>query len=190
MQQEHDLVERAKQDSTAFGDVYDLYYPKIFNYILRRVGDIEIAEDVTTEVFMKALGRIHTFTWRGVPFSAWLYRIASNEMANYFRDKHTRNISLETMMEEQGFEPASDFDIETAYIEAQEEIDRHQQFLRVQRVIMELPLKYQEALSLRYFEKKSIAEISHIMSKRPGTIKSILSRGAEKVRKALLQGIH
>lgn len=182
LNQEQKLIERAKIDGAAFGELYDIYYPKIFNYILRRTNDIEVSEDITTEVFMKALDRIHTFTWRGIPFSAWLYRIASHEIANYFRNNHTKNISLEIMMEEHGYEPADELDIEASYAEVQDKIERHQQFLRVQRALLRLPLKYQEALSLRYFEKKSIAEIAETMGKRPGTIKSLLSRGVKKLR--------
>jgi len=183
--QEEKLVELAKTDSDAFGVLYDWYYPKILNYTLRRVGDLEIAQDVTTETFMKALERINSFTWRGLPFSSWLYRIASHEIANYFRGKDTKNASLETMMEEQGFGPADDLDIEVSLIEVQEELERHQLFLAVQKKLLTLPLKYQEALSLRYFEKKSIAEISQIMDKRPGTIKSLLSRGTKKLRDSM-----
>jgi RNA polymerase sigma factor (sigma-70 family) len=184
--QEQKLIERAKTEGAAFGELYDLYYPKILNYILRRTGDIEVSEDITTEVFMKALDRIQTFIWRGVPFSAWLYRIASHEIANHFRNKHTKNMSLETLMEEHGFEPANEVDIEASYTEAQEKIERHQQFLLVQQSLLKLPLKYQEALALRYFEKKSIAEIAGILNKRPGTIKSLLSRGVRKLQGAVL----
>ena len=183
--QEQKLIERAKADGAAFGELYDMYYPKILNYILRRTGDIEVSEDITTEVFMKALDRIHTFSWRGVPFSAWLYRIASHEIANHFRNKHTKNMSLETLMEEHGFEPADDIDIEASYVEAQEKIERHQQFLVAQQALLKLPFKYQEALALRYFEKKSITEIASIVGKRPGTIKSLLSRGVKKLREAV-----
>jgi len=182
---EQQLIERAKTDGDAYGELYDLHYAKIFNYILRRTGDVATAEDVTTEVFIKALERISSFTWQGLPFSAWLYRIASNEIANYFRGKHTKDLSLDAMMEEQGFEPAGDVDIEASLVEAQDEIERYQQFIAVQKRLLLLPAKYQEALSLRYFEKKSIAEIGQIMGKRPGTIKSLLSRGTKKLREGL-----
>lgn len=182
VEQEQKLIELAKTDGQAFGELYDLYYSKIFNYVLRRTADVVISEDITTDVFIKALDRIQSFAWRGLPFSAWLYRIASSEIANHFRNKHTKNISLETLMEEQGFEPASDVDIEASYVAEQEKIERHKQFLQIQQALTRLPRKYQEALSLRYFEKKSIAEISLIMNKRPGTIKSLLSRGTKKLR--------
>ncbi len=179
---EQALIERAKNSPNAFGELYDTYYPKILNYAVRRVGDMATAQDVTTITFMKALDRLHTFECRGVPFSAWLYRIASNEIANHFRDHHTKHVSLNELIDEYGFEPASDTDIEVSAIEAQEKIERHQQFIDVQKRMLTLPAKYQEALALRYFEKKSIEEISVIMNKRPGTIKSILSRGIKKLR--------
>jgi RNA polymerase sigma-70 factor, ECF subfamily len=182
---EQELVERAKTDADAFGELYDLHYTKIFNYILRRTADVMVAEDITTNVFMKALDKISIFTWQGLPFSAWLYRIASHEISNHYRNKQSKNISLETMMEEQGFEPVSDIDIEAIYIAEQEKVARHRQFMTVQRELLKLPAKYQEALSLRYFEKKTIAEISTIMDKRPGTIKSLLSRGTKKLRETL-----
>jgi len=181
---EQELIEHAKTNANAFGELYDLYYLKILNYATRRIGDVAAAEDITTATFMKALDRLQTFEWRGVPFSAWLYRIASNEIANHFRDRHTKNASLDELIDEQGFEPASDTDIEASIIEAQEELERHQQFIAVQKIIVTLPAKYQEALTLRYFEKKSIEEISVILGKRSGTIKSILSRGIKKLREA------
>src|SRR4029078_7215524 len=111
----------------------DLYYLMIFNYILRRTNDFELSQDVTTDVFMKALDRIHKFTWRGLPFSAWLYRIASNEIADHFRGQQAKTVSLEVLMEEQGFEPIDETDIEAELIEAQAETARHKQFVAVQK---------------------------------------------------------
>jgi RNA polymerase sigma-70 factor (ECF subfamily) len=184
---EQELIERAKTNAHAFGELYDLYYLKILNYTVRRVDDVAAAEDITTATFMKALDRLHTFEWRGVPFSAWLYRIASNEIINHFRDRHIKYASLDELIDEYGFEPASDTDIEASIIEAQEELARHQQFISVQKIIVTLPAKYQETLALRYFEKKTIQEISTIMNKRPGTIKSILSRGIKKLRESAVK---
>lgn len=188
-EQEKLLIEQAKTDAQAFGGLYDVYYLKIFNYILRRIADVPTAEDITANVFIKALQQIHRFTWRGLPFSAWLYRIASHEIANYFRDKHTRHASLEVLMQVKGFEPVSEIDIEALYAAEQQKIARHQQFIKVQQALLRLPDKYQQVLSLRYFEKKPIAEISLIMGKRPGTIKSLLSRGIKKLREAAAQSL-
>ena len=78
LEQEKELVERAKNDTEAFGKLYDRHYSQIFGYVLRRTASIEIAQDVTSEVFFKALKNLGQFHWRGTPFPSWLYRIAVN----------------------------------------------------------------------------------------------------------------
>lgn len=180
--EEQKLVEQAKTDPQAFGRLYDMYYSKILNYASRRTGDLELSQDITTAVFMKALDHIGRFTWRGNPFSAWLYRIASNQIADHYRGKQSKVLSLDTLVDDYGFEPESEIDVETELIDAEEQIARHKQFLVVQQRLRKLPLKYQEVLSLRYFERKTIQEISDITGKRPGTIKSLLSRGVRRLR--------
>ena len=86
MQEEHDLVRRAQEyDPGAFGEIYERYYNGVYKYIYYRVGDQSLAEDVTMEVFVKAMESIDGFTFRGIPFSAWLYRIASNLVVDHFR---------------------------------------------------------------------------------------------------------
>src|SRR5512136_3472402 len=85
LEQQRILVRKSQEDISAFGELYDEYYPKILNYVLRRTASIDIAQEVTSIVFFKALENIGKFEWRGVPFSAWLYRIASNETASYHR---------------------------------------------------------------------------------------------------------
>ena len=95
LEQERELIERAKNDTEAFGELYDRYYSQIFGYVLRRTANIEIAQDVTSEVFFKALKNLGQFRWRHVPFSSWLYRIATHEIANYFRKSKHRQLCLE-----------------------------------------------------------------------------------------------
>src|SRR6266403_1933487 len=99
MPEEQALVERAKTDPRAFGDLYDHYYPKISGYILHRVGDVAAAQDVTSGVFFKAMNNLPKFQWRGVPFSAWLYRIAANEINSYFRGSTRKPLSLDALYE-------------------------------------------------------------------------------------------
>lgn len=72
LEQEKHLIEKAKGDANAFGGLYDQYYARIFGYVLRTTANIPIAEDITSEVFFKALKNIAKFNWRGIPFSAWL----------------------------------------------------------------------------------------------------------------------
>ena len=94
LEEEKTLVEEAKKNSQAFSILYEEYYSKIFGYILKRVSDVELAQDITSETFIKALEKIWSFKWRGISFSSWIYRIASNEIVNFYRKKKVI-ISLE-----------------------------------------------------------------------------------------------
>lgn len=177
LEEEKELIRRAKKDSEAFSELYEKYYSQIFGYILKRVADLEIAQDVTSETFLKALKNLWQFRWRNVPFSCWLYRIASNEIVNYFRKRKGKIIALEKISE-----PLSNDNPEIEFIDAQEELKRHQDFLKAQEKIFKLDFKYQEVIVLRLFEKKQIKEIAEILGKKEGTIKSLLHRGIEKLK--------
>jgi len=182
LEQEKELVERAKSDPEAFGELYDRYYSQIFGYVLRRTASIEAAQDVTSEVFFKALKNLRRFRWRDVPFSSWLYRIASHEIANYFRKNKHRQICLEEVPDsiEHSAESA-----ETELLKAEAELKRHEEYLALQESISKLPIKYQEVITLRFFENKGLKEIGEILGKPEGTVKSLLHRGLEKLRKLM-----
>jgi RNA polymerase sigma-70 factor (ECF subfamily) len=177
LDEERELVERAKKDPEAFGKLYDEYYSKIFGYILKRIANLEIAQDITSETFLKILKNLWKFKWKGVSFSSWLYRIANNEIANYFRKNRKKLISLDKIPE-----PISVSNPEIEIIEAQEKLERHQDFLKIQEKISRLQVKYQEVIALRFFEKKQIKEIAEILGKKEGTIKSLLHRGLAKLK--------
>src|SRR5260370_17281881 len=83
--EERDLVERAKEDPDAFGALYDRYFPQIYRFAYSRVRDQSLAEDVTSEVFFKALRNIKRYTYSGHPFSSWLYQITLNAVADHYR---------------------------------------------------------------------------------------------------------
>ena len=182
LSEEKKIVERAKNDPKVFGLLYDKYYQPIFGYILRRTASIELAKDITSETFLKALKKLWQFRWQNVPFSAWLYRIANNEIANYFRKNKKHPISLDELLEKRGFEPATSCNPEKEFLKAQEELKKYQDFLKIQEKIANLPIKYQEVIALRFFEKKKIKEIAQILGKKEGTVKSLLWRGLEKLR--------
>src|SRR4030043_400778 len=99
LEQEKVLVERAKVSSEAFGELYDMYYDRIFGYALRRSADVDSAKDITSEVFFKALKNIGKFKWQGVPFSHWLYRIANREIINHHNSRK-REANYETVSNE------------------------------------------------------------------------------------------
>jgi len=180
--QEKHLVEKAKGDANAFGSIYDLYYSNIFGYVLRRTANIQVAEDITSQVFFKALQNIAKFNWRGIHFSAWLYRIATNEIASFFRHGKKGQVRWEDIAE-------SDVDTisssEEELLEAETELKRHEQYMALHDNIHRLDIKYQEVITLRFFENKQINEISEILGKKEGTIKSLLHRGLKKLGKLM-----
>ena len=182
LEQEKELVERARGDSEAFGEIYEQYYSQIFGYILRRTASIEIAQDITSEVFFKALKNLGQFHWRDIPFSSWLYRIATHEIANYFRKNNHRYSSLE---EVSNLMSDSNPTVESELIEAEAELKRHEAFLALHENISRLPAKYQEVITLRFFENKQLKEIVEILGKRQGTVKSLLHRGLAKLRELM-----
>ncbi len=180
LKEDKELIKEAKRNPEVFGELYDKYYSRIFSYTLKRTANLEIAQDITSETFFKALKKLWQFRWRNIPFSSWLYRIASNEIANYFRKNKYKPISLEKIPE-----PITVSNPSIEILEAEQELKKHQDFLMLRKEISKLPIKYQEVITLRFFEKKQIKEIAEILGKRGGTIKSLLSRGLEKLKNSV-----
>jgi len=179
---EKELLQKIKQDPRQFGLVFDQYYKPIFNYIFRRVADYDTSRDIAAETFLKAFLHIGDFKWKNVSIGAWLYRIATNEMNYYFRNKKTSTkhmVEVATNLAFTGFNTVQ-YISEKQLLE--NELKKHEEYLKVQHCLAQLDVKYQEVISLRYFEKKSILEIAEILSKKEGTIKSLSSRGIEKIR--------
>ena len=183
LHQEKNLVKNAQKDPEAFGLIFDKYYDRIFGYVMRRVANPEIAKDIISEVFFKAFTNLWKFRWRNISIAAWLYKIATNEVNYFFRKNKYKTVSLNRMMDENGLEPvSSDGTMEEEIINAETILNNHQKYLEIQKKITEMPVKYQEVISLRFFESKSIKEISEILNKKEGTVKSLLSRGINNLR--------
>jgi len=179
LEQEKALVRKSQEDIKAFGELYDEHYARIFNYVLRRTASIESAQDITSEVFFKALKNIKRFRWRGIPFSSWLYRIAANEIASYFRNHGRVEYDPDPVSNPDNMVSSS---AEAEIIEAEAELERHEEFLALHKNISRLSVKYQEVITLRFFENKRLKEIGEILGKREGTVKSLLHRSMEKLR--------
>ena len=124
LENEKDIIEKAKKDPQAFAELFDYYFDKIFHYILYRTGNAETARDIAAEVFFKAQKNIKNFRFMGYPFSAWLYRMAGNEIISYFRHKKFEPLSIEAYLEDNKIEgPASRQDLSEEIIKAQELAD-------------------------------------------------------------------
>ncbi len=176
---EPELAQAAKTDPAAFGRLYETHYSRILNYTFRRTLNVAVAEELTSNTFFKALRSLADF--RGGSVQAWLYKIATNEMRMLWRrQKHLRD-NFDVRQE----------DIRRIYFdshqaEAPAEIaDKAQQFARLRRAMGMLPEKYQTVLSLRYFEGLSIEEISAVLSKKIGTVKSLIHRGLKRMKRLL-----
>ena len=178
---EKELIEKIKQDPGLFTIIFDSNYQKILNYAIKRAGDINVANEITSEVFYKAYLNINKFRYKGIPISSWLYRIANNEISNYYRKKKSYNSlfkSIETELIPESLEDS----LSDELLSAERILARNLEFMQLHKKIALIPLKYQEVIVLRYFEKKDIRQISQILNKKEGTIKSLISRSLEKLR--------
>ena len=183
LQTEAKLVRDAQRNPEAFGALFDEYYSKILNYLVRRTGEVALAEDLCSQTFEKALKKLWQFKFRGIAFSAWLYRIAGNELKMHYRSK--KMFSLDSMMEQVGFDVPDSVDLLQELLEEEGKLQKQKQFLYVREKLQALPLKYQEGLALRFFEEKSLKEIAEILGKKEGTVKSLLSRGLTQLKAQL-----
>lgn len=182
---EQQLLEKARSDPGYFGPVYDVYYPKIFGYVFRRTADYDLARDIAADTFLKAVLKLRDFEWRGVSVAAWLFRIATNELRMYYRQRKYESAVFGQLPEQFALERRLHqlFELERASIDAQ--LEHYQDFVKAQKALSHLPVAYQEVLSLRYFEQKTILQIAEILGKNEGTVKSLLSRGVEKLKNAI-----
>ena len=178
--EERELVRRAQHDIEAFGQLYELHYKRIFSYALKRTANVPLALDITSATFLKAMRQIKKYRWRDVPFAAWLYKIAGNEINDHYRREVRQNLRIDRISE-----LADGGDYADEINQAEEELSRHEEFLQLHRQLAELPLMYQEVIVLKFFEKKKIKEMVHILGKKEGTIKSLLHRGIEKLREKM-----
>ncbi len=169
------LVQLAKEDPEAFGELYERYVTKIYNYIYYRVGDQEEAEDLTARTFFRALRKIGSYEERGLPFSAWLYRIAHNLVANWHRSQSRRkSVQLDELVT-----ATSDVSSPGALVEKQETREL------LLDVIRELPEDRQQLLILKFVERMPNAKIGQVMGRTESSIKSLYHRTLKTLRSDL-----
>ena len=160
------LIERAKRDADAFGELYERYVDRIYNYIYYRTSDVHEAEDLTARVFYRALGHIGKYNHHGAPFAAWLYRIAHNLVANWYRDRKRRKyIRLDDLvtLAEKGLGP-------------DHQAEQNEEAQTLLTSMGRLPAERQQLLILKFVEGMSNAEIAKIMGRSEGAIKSLYHR--------------
>jgi RNA polymerase sigma-70 factor (ECF subfamily) len=175
LQEELVLITAAKKDPERFGPLYKKYHEQIFRYVYQRMDDEDLAFDVTSQVFVKALKNIHKYEYRGVPFSSWLYRIAKSELYQAFRDrKARRTVNVESM---HIFEMIEEF----------EEDDSAANKKKLFQCLSLLRDDDLQLIELRYFEKRSYREIGEIIEITENNAKVRTFRALERLKKLFMK---
>ena len=171
---EPSLIERAnKHDPKAISELYKRHVQSIYRYVYYRVGDVNVAEDLTAEVFLKALEALEGFTYRGIPFSAWLYRIAHARITDHFRRQARREfLPLDERLVAAGKGPQ-------AAVEAR--LDHEE----LQSAIAQLTTDQQQVIILKFVEGLSNAEVARTLGKSEGAVKSLQHRALNSLQRIM-----
>ena len=172
------LVARAKEgDRGAFAQLYRMYLPNVYKFLYYRVGTKAQAEDMTAEVFLRALRKIETFTWTGADFGAWLMRIARNLILDEAKSSRARlEIVSDEMPEDRSGENKA---AEAAAMENFTNVE-------VYKAIKRLRPDQQEVITLRFLHGMGVGDVAKLMDKKEGTVRTLQFRGLKALEKILV----
>lgn len=177
IRKENEIIECSKKDVRAFGEIYEKYFDRIFNYVYRHTEDEETAGDLCSQTFVNALNSLKNYQFRGFPFSAWLYKIAGNEVNKHYRKKKTKQVfSLEEVRVREIVEQSEEWDEEL-----------------IQRMLVymkDLPTEMLQVLELRFFEDKDFKEIAFILDITESGAKMRTYRALDKLRRQFNIKVH
>ncbi|HEY6395166.1 MAG TPA: sigma-70 family RNA polymerase sigma factor [Candidatus Binataceae bacterium] len=162
-------IEAAQRDPSCFAEVYESNFERVYAFITRRVGDRDLAQDLTADVFHNALKNLDRFEWRGVPFAAWLFRIAANAIAD--RGKRTAQ-----------FEAMKLGDIPEPELSSAANLEEIEYRARLFKLVDKLPVDQRRVIAMRFAHQKSIAEIAKEIGRSEGAIKQLQFRGLHSLR--------
>lgn len=178
------LVQRAQQgDAEAFGELYDLYVDQVYRYIAYRVASAQLAEDLTSETFLRALRRICSFTWQGRDVGAWFVTIARNLIADHYKSGRYR---LELPSDDVSMVSGA-ATVTTAGPEG--EVLAAMQNKVLLEAVRQLGAEQQECIVLRFLQGLSVAETAQVMGKNIGAIKALQYRAIRTLGRLLPEGI-
>lgn len=177
LENEQELAEKAKTDDTAFEILYAHYFPKIYGYVYKRVGNQETAEDIVSEVFMKVFAHKEKYVFKNCSFGAWVYRIATNAVIDFYRKKsNKKNVDLETVIETHGVETTLNADVDRTY-DAQ----------IVRTALESVSEKYRRVLYLRFFGEKTYEEVAEILDINVNNARVLTHRAIQSFNEAYEQ---
>jgi RNA polymerase sigma-70 factor (ECF subfamily) len=165
------LVEAAQRDPAKFEALYEMHFERVYAFVASRVRDRATAEDLTSEVFHRALAHLRSYEWRGVPFAAWLLRIAGNAVADQWK-----RTARELRSPEDSPEPSASLDLRASESRVVE--DRARLF----RLVEQLPEAQRQVVQQRFVEQRSIREIAERLGKTEGAIKQLQLRALARLR--------
>ena len=165
------LVEGAQRDPAKFDALYEMHFERVYAFVASRVRDRATAEDLTSEVFHKALAHLRSYEWRGIPFAAWLLRIAANAIAD-----HWKRTARELPSPDDPPELSANPDLQAAELRVIE----HR--ARLFRLVGQLPEAQRQVVHQRFVEQRSIREIAERLGKTEGAIKQLQLRALERLR--------
>ncbi|MFC1939419.1 sigma-70 family RNA polymerase sigma factor [Chloroflexota bacterium] len=175
MQDEESLVRRAREgDHQAFAQLYEENFDRIYRYVVIRIGDKMEAEDMTQQVFLKAIQSISSFKWKNIPLSAWLFRIAHNQLVDRLRKKKKRVAA------------PLDESLLTSDSNPQLMAERNLDIEQLLRATQRLTQAQREVISLRFAGDLPIAQVAKVMGKSQGAVKALQHSAIVALRKALL----
>jgi RNA polymerase sigma-70 factor (ECF subfamily) len=158
------LIEAAQRDPGRFADLYEMHFERIYAYVVRRVDNRDEAEDLTAEVFKQALANLGRYEWRGVPFAAWLYRIAANAITD---ERQRRQRERGTPAAEEPSGP---------------DLEEVEHRARLFRLVRSLPPEQRQVIVWRFAEQRPIRDIAAALGKSEGAIKQLQFRGLQNLR--------
>lgn len=176
---ERELVEAAKRDPARFAELYADNFGRVYGFVARRVRDRAAAEDLTADVFHHALASLPRFEWRGVPFGAWLIRIAANAIA----DRSKRVLREQEILTASQAEMTQHDDSAAALQTGLEEVEYR---ARLFRLVDALPVDQRRVITMRFAEEKSIRDIAHELGRSEGAVKQLQFRGLKNLRAGLV----
>ena len=179
LSEEKDTIECCRRDPTAFGRIYEAHFDRVFAYLLHRVGDVAVAEDLTAQTFLRAIERLWQFRWRGISIANWLFRLATNEANAHFRRVKRQERDLADPAVQSLRSPAAELE------RAQAEVEKCRLFRELHDEISRMRPTDQTLLVLRYFEQTSYRDMAAILGQREGTLRMKTKRALDRLRESL-----
>jgi len=171
LENEAEIVERAKTDEAAFEILYNHYFPRIYGYVFKRTGNRETSEDILAATFLKVFINLKKYQSRGFSFGAWLYRIATNSLMDYYRkNKNGAEVELTEADESRAIRQPAD---------PAGEMEKKQLRAAIEKTFSRLPERYREILQLRYFAELEIQEIAETLKISKVHVSVLIHRALE-----------